>query len=440
MNTRQLGLMMCTALVVGNMIGMGIFMQPAALAPFGLNALTGWLAVIVGCACLAIVFAALARRLPEADGPFGYVRATLGEPVAFPAIWCYWVSVWVTNAALAVAVVGYFDTIFPDARVIPPALLAMAFMWLFVGVNLLGVKSGGRVQVITSLLKLVPLVLVIVMGGYAILTEPSAYTPNLPTTPIELHSSMGAATIALYAMLGFESAAIAAGRVKDPQRTIPRATLIGTLFVGVVYVAIVAIGMLLVPQATLATSDAPFVTILDSLLGQGNSRWLALFVVVSGLGCLNGWTLLSGELTRTLAIHRLLPDVFARSNRFGAPWAGLLLAGSLATFIGLMNYSASLVAGFTFLSIVVTAANMPLYACCVVAFFYLWRRDPSQHSPMMWIAGLGGLAFTVFAFMGVGMEAFLWALALAAAGIPVYFWMRWRHPSPPVAATGIPSN
>ena len=435
MNTRQLGLWMCTALVVGNMIGMGIFMQPAALAPYGLNALTGWFAVIVGCGCLALVFAALARRLPQADGPFGYVRATLGEPVAFAAMWCYWISCWVTNAALAVAVVGYFVSVFPAARAIPSAGLTVFFMWLFVGVNLLGVKSGGRVQVITSLLKLVPLVLVMVLGAAAILAEPAVYMANLPTEPVGLQPSMAAATIALYAMLGFESATVAAGRASDPERTIPRATLIGTLLVAFVYVAIVGIGMLLVPQETLAKSDAPFVTIIDSLLGAGYGRWLALFVVISGLGCLNGWTLLVGELTRTLATNRLLPDLFSRSNRFGAPWAALLLTGALATFVGLMNYSESLVAGFTFLSVVVTAANLPLYLCCALAIFLLWRRMPGALPPALWLAGVGGLAFTAFAFFGVGMEPFLWALALALAGLPVYFLMRRLHPPAAVAAS-----
>jgi APA family basic amino acid/polyamine antiporter len=434
LNTRELGLTMCTALVVGNTIGMGIFMQPAALAPFGLNALTGWLAVIVGCTCLAITFAALARKLPQADGPFGYVRATLGERIAFPAMWCYWISCWVTNAALSVAVVGYFVTVFPAAKAIPSAVLAVAFMWLFVGVNLLGVKSGGRVQVVTSLLKLVPLVLVMVLGGAAILAAPATYMANLPTTPpVGLQPSMAAATIALYAMLGFESATVAASRAKDPERTIPRATLFGTLFVGIIYVLIVAISMLLVPQATLAASDAPFVTILDSLLGAGNGRWLALFVVISGLGCLNGWTLLVGELTRTLAMNNLLPEILGRSNRFGAPWAALLLTGALATFVGLMNYSESLVAGFTFLSVVVTAANLPLYICCALAILTLLRREPATLSPLLWLTGLGGIAFTAFAFKGAGMEPLLWAAALALAGLPVYFWMRWRHPASPTA-------
>jgi APA family basic amino acid/polyamine antiporter len=328
-------------------------------------------------------------------------------------------------------VVGYFISVFPASQALPPAALTVAFMWLFVGVNLLGVKSGGRVQVITSLLKLVPLVLVMVLGAIAILAEPAAYVANLPTSPpVGLAPSMAAATIALYAMLGFESATVAAGRARDPERTIPRATLIGTLVVAIIYVAIVGIGMLLVPQETLAKSDAPFVTIIDSLLGAGYGRWLALFVVVSGLGCLNGWTLLVAELARTLAIKKLMPEAMGRLNRFGVPWIGLLVIGALGTFIGLMNYSDSLVAGYTLLSVIVTAANLPLYLCIALALFVLRRRDPASLPSSLWLAGIGGLAFTAFAFVGVGKVPFLWALGLALIGLPVYFLMRKAHPAP----------
>ncbi|HEY7754011.1 MAG TPA: amino acid permease [Steroidobacteraceae bacterium] len=436
METRQLGFWMCTALVIGNTIGMGIFMQPAALAPFGLNALTGWLAVIIGCACLALVFAALSRRLPQADGPFDYLRGTLGEPVAFAAIWAYWISAVVTLPTLAVSVVGYFLSAFPGSQVLPAPAMAVAFMWLFVGINLLGVRSGGRVQVITSLLKLVPLALVMVVGAAAILAEPAAYAANLPATPaVGLPASMAAASIALYAMLGFETATVAAGRARDPERTIPRATLIGTVIVAFVYVAAVAIGMLVVPQATLAASDAPFVTILDALVGPGYGRWLALFVVISGLGCLNGWTLVVAELGRTLAIKEFVPEAMGRLNRFGAPWVGLIIIGALGTFIGLMNYSESTVAGFTKLAVIVTAANLPLYACCAIATFLLWKRAPGLAPPALWFAAVGGLAFTAFAFFGVGLEPFVWAFVLSLAGLPIYFWMRRRHPDRAAFAT-----
>jgi APA family basic amino acid/polyamine antiporter len=234
-------------------------------------------------------------------------------------------------------------------------------------------------------------------------------------------------------MLGFESAAVAAGRVKDPEKTVPRATLLGTLLVAIFYVAIVAIGLLVVPQATLASADAPFVTITDHLLGPGNGRWISLFVVISGLGCLNGWTLLASELTRTLASHRLLPAVLGDGNRFGAPWASLLLTGVLATAVGVMNYSASLVGAFTKLSLIVSAANLPLYVCCSLALFVLLRRDAKGLSPALWLAGLGGVAFAAFAFFGVGWEAFIWALVLSLAGVPIYFWMRWRSGGSAVA-------
>jgi len=191
--------------------------------------------------------------------------------------------------------------------------------------------------------------------------------------------------------------------------------------------------MLVVPQATLATSDAPFVTIVDHLLSPGNGRWISLFIVISGLGCLNGWTLLASELTRTLASHRLLPAVLGDDNRFGAPWASLIITGALGTFVGIMNYSASLVGAFTKLSLIVSAANLPLYVCCSFALFAMLRRSPAGLSPALWVAGAGGIAFAAFAFFGVGWESFIWALLLSLVGVPIYYWMRWRHPVPAAA-------
>jgi APA family basic amino acid/polyamine antiporter len=420
----QLGFWMCTALVIGNTIGIGIFVQPASLAPYGFNAFIAWAVTVIGCALLAVVFAMLARRLPGADGPFGYMQATLGEGPAFAALWCYWISVWVSNAAIAVGVVGYLDAVVPSFAAVPPAVLASVLIWLFVAVNLLGVRTGGGVQVATTVLKLTPMALVIVLGAWMLLVEPRAYTANLPTTPVTLPATLAASTIALFAMLGLESATIPASKVRDPERTIPRATLAGTLLTAAIYIAVTAVALLLVPQDKLAASGAPFVEVLDRLIGAGNGRWLALFVVISGAGALNGWTLLAGELTRTLAAHRLLPAPLARDNRRGAPAAALIVSGLLATAVALMNYSRSLVEGFTFLSVVVTAANLPLYVGCAAALVLLWRRERSSLPRLAWLFGAGGFLYSVYAFVGVGTEPFLWAVALAAVGVPLYLWRR----------------
>jgi APA family basic amino acid/polyamine antiporter len=192
--------------------------------------------------------------------------------------------------------------------------------------------------------------------------------------------------------------------------------------------------MLLIPEAELATTSAPFATVMDRFAAAGVGRWLALFVVVSGLGALNGWTLLVGELTRTMAENGVMPASLAGSNRRGAPAVALLVTGMFASGMILMSYSKSLVEGFTFLSKVVTAANLPLYLCCSLALAILWHRGakPAVHG----VLGIGvlGAAYTVFAFIGLGHEPFVLGLGLAAMGLPLYVFMRWRRAAMAAAA------
>lgn len=422
-----LGFWMCTALVVGNIIGMGIFLLPAGLAPYGFNATVGWVITLAGCLVLARVFARLARDFPRAEGPFIYMRDQFGEGVAFLTLWCYWVSLWITNATLAVGVVGYAVALVPGFAAVPTSVAALGLVWLFVGISLMGARTGGGVQLATTALKLVPMVVVIALGAWWLLTEPASYTRELPTTPVTLKDTMAASTIALFAMLGLESATVPAGQVHDPSRTIPRATLAGTLIAAVVYIIVSTIPMLLIPQAELAQSSAPFVALLERQLGEGNGRWLALFVIISGLGAMNGWTLLVGELTRTMARHGVLPAVLARGNRRGAPAIALVLTGVLASAMVLMSYSKSLVQGFVFLTTVVTAANLPLYLGCSLALLVMWRKRGPATARGLVPLGLLGAGYAVFAIIGIGTESLLWALALAAAGLPVYWAMRWRR-------------
>jgi APA family basic amino acid/polyamine antiporter len=322
---RQLGFWMATALVIGNIIGIGIFVQPASLAPYGLNALLAWAVTAAGCVALAWALALLARQMPQADGPFSYISATLGEVWAAAALWCYWIAVWVGTATIAVGVAGYFATVLPVFAAVPPAVLAASLLWLFTAINLLGIRSGGWVQLVTSALKLAPLALVLVFGLWTLLTEPAAYTQSLPATPLSLSATMAASTIALFAMLGIESAVVPASRVRDPARTLPRATMAGTL-------------------------------------------------------------------------------------------------------LALMNYSRSFVDGFTFLTVVATAANLPLYLCCVLGLLVLVRRKPGSLPRFTGVIGTFGVAYTVFTFAGVGLEPFLWALVLVLMGIPVYLLRRRRPP------------
>ncbi len=245
---RALGFWICLALVMGNTIGTGIFLLPAALAPYGANAVAGWLVTIAGCLCLAQVFAALARALPEADGAYDYIRPALGAPAAFFVMWSYWISSWVTNAAVAIGAVSYLSVLAPGffAPVYAGPLTAAAFVILFTLIATRGAKASGEVQVATTILKLLPLIAVvalaaIVWGGYGEAEGGLAPAPLMPS------SVAAAATLTLWAMLGFESATIPAGRIRDPQRTVPRATLAGTFLVGTVYLLVTWAVFLLLP-------------------------------------------------------------------------------------------------------------------------------------------------------------------------------------------------
>lgn len=429
---RALGVWMCTALVVGNTIGMGIFVLPASLAPYGFNAITGWIVTLIGFVFIARVFAGLARAFPEDDGPYAYTHRAFGEGTAFMVLWCYWVATWITNAAIAIGVVGYLAILIPALKSNPwfPPLTALSLVWLFVLLNLRGVRTVGGTQILTTVLKLLPMVGVIVLGVWQFVTNPSAYSAHPPTTPANLHDVIVASTVAIFAMLGVECATIPAGKVQDPARTIPRATMVGTILTALVYIAISLIPMLLIPQAELAVSDAPFSDLFARFLGGGSAELLAVFVIISGLGALNGWTLVVGEVTQNFAKRGNFPRALAKVNAHAVPTLAFLLTGVVASIMLLTNYNQAMVKIFTFLTLVVTAANLPLYLFCALAVLVLWRRGeiarPGSREVSLFLAALFASAYCLWAFIGVatkeGTEALLWAIALAGAGAPVYFW------------------
>jgi APA family basic amino acid/polyamine antiporter len=343
-------------------------------------------------------------------------------------MWAYWVSLWLTNAALATGVVGYMTVVMPGLAAIPPVWFALGLVWLFVLVNLFGVRTGGVVQIVTTTLKLLPMLAIAVLGGWVLLSSPGSYVAHPPATPVSFGGVMAASTIALFAMLGIESASIPAARVDNPGRTIPRATMTGTILVAAIYIVVSAVPLLLIRQDVLAHASAPFALLMDQFGRAGFGRWLALFVVISGLGALNGWTLLAGQLTRTMADNGVLPPLFARNNRHGTPATALVITGVLASAMVWMSYSHSLVAAFTFLTLVVTAANLPLYLACALALAVLWRRGVAgcNRRQVLWVAAVATV-YVVYAFVGIGGEPFVYALGLIAAGLPLYLFMRRRR-------------
>jgi basic amino acid/polyamine antiporter, APA family len=428
---RVLGVWMCTALVVGNIIGIGVFILPASLAPYGLTALTGWLITVVGCIFLAISFAYLARAFPHDDGPYDYTKRAFGDGLAFTVMWCYWVSTWMTNATIAISVVGYLTVFIPALNNSPwlPPVTALALLWFFVLINLRGARAVGGAQLLTTALKLLPMFGVICLGLWVLFTDPSAYRNHVITSPSSSADLSGVTTLTLYAMLGVECATIPACRVRNPERTIPLATVIGTILTAAVYIGVSIVPMLLIPQAALAASNAPISDVFVQVLG---ARWgvlVALLITIGGLGALNGWTMILGDVTQTIARHGHFPRFLTRENSHGAPTGALILTGMAASIMLVSNYSQSIGQLFVFLSVVVTAANLPVYFSCTLAIVLMGRQGLAsaqrKRTVTVVAAAVCAVVYCAWASIGIGLKPFLWTVALGAFSAPVYWLSRY---------------
>jgi APA family basic amino acid/polyamine antiporter len=425
---QKLGLLMCVALGMGNMIGAGVFLLPRDLAPLGWNAVIGWGVTITGTLCLALIFARLSRRLPGGSAAFTYANAAFGPGVGFIVAWSYWISCWTANATLAVAAISNLSIVVPrlGEKGVLPALLAIGFLWLFTLINLTGVRRAGKTQMVTLALKLVPIFGAIIVAIWLFGTGDAHAAGMAHTAPVSLSAISGAATLTLFALLGFESAAIVGDRVRDPEKTVPRATLIGAAATGLLYLLSCTAVTMLLPVETLQQSNAAYATFFATLVSPQAGDIIAVFAAIAALGALNGFVLLQGEIPRDLAHRRLLPTAFGRDNRFGSPLVAQIASSALASIVVYANYSRGLAGLFTFMVLVTTSTAIILYVVGSLAALKLEHSGKLRVSPGFAAVTLVGVAYSGWAFYGAGIEASLWSLAMTAAGLPIYLIMRRR--------------
>lgn len=426
---RRMGFWMCLALVIGNMVGSGVYLLPASLAPYGLNSIFGWLITAGGAVALASVFARLAKLFPKAGGPYVYARAAFGDQVGFLTAWGYWIGAWVGNAAIAIATVAYLAELIPWIKHTTgaPALASCVIIWVLTYVNWRGAREVGGVQIVTTVLKLLPLIAIIALGIWLLLKGDASVIQARPT-PFSVPAINASAILTLWAFLGLESATVPAHAMDNPERNVPLATLWGTLITAAIYILTCSIVVLLLPGSQLAESSAPLADVIRMFWGDGIAGTLALFAFISGFGALNGWILLQAEMPRVLANEGVFPKVFARETRHGAPGASLVITSLLLTTLVLMNFSRSMVQVFTFIILISTSTYLVMYLCCAVAALKLcWGgvlgEAGRRLSPFLLIAMLASV-YSLWTLFGAGAEEFWWSMALFAAGLPVYWFMK----------------
>lgn len=428
---RALGLWMCTALVVGNMIGSGVFLLPSSLAPFGGISIVGWLVSAGGALCLALVFARLGSAIPRIGGPYAYAREAFGDFAGFWVAWSYWISIWTSNAALATAFASY-STVFVPALGGSPALGAvgaLAALWLLTAVNVVGVRRAGQVQLVTTVLKLLPLVAIGAFGFLAF--QPEHFEPFNPSGATPLGAVAATVTLTLWAFLGLESGTVPAADVRDAPRTIPRATMLGTGIAAAVYIVCTVAVMGIIAPGELADSTAPFADAARTIWGPWGRWFVGAGAVISCFGALNGWILLSGQVPRAAALDGLLPARLAALGPRGTPVVGLVFSSAMATVLIAMNYTRGLVGAFTNLILLATLATLLAYVFSSMAglLFALRERDRDGARRRIGAALISVLAFafSLVAIAGAGRDTVYWGFLGLVAGLPVYVAMRRRR-------------
>ncbi len=451
-----LALPQATSLIVGSIIGVGIFNLPGALASYGPISLLAMALTTVGALALALMFAALSRRLPADGGPYAYARVAFGNPTGFANAWSYWITAWAGNAAIVTGWVLYVQYVlrefWPDADTNTWAIIfCLLGLWLPALINLSGVKNMGAVQLWTSILKFIPLAIMSTVGLFFIST--ANFQPFNQSGDTAPQAILGAMAVCLFSYLGVETAAVAAAKVNDPDRNVPRATVFGTLASAAVYLLSLVAVFGILPSATLGESKAPYSDAFNAMVGNG-STWagyaVAVAVIISGFGALNGWTMICAEMPLAAANDGLFPARFARLSSRGVPAFGIISSTALASIAMWISYQGS--GGYnvflTLLYMTGITAAIP-YAFSALAQIK-WRIVDQRaiHTPRFirdMVVAVLSLVFSVLFIVysrntGGESEFWVWAPFIMAGaamliGIPVYLYQRTRMTAPePVPA------
>jgi APA family basic amino acid/polyamine antiporter len=428
---KQLGLWTSTSLVVGNMIGAGVFMMPAALAKFGGISLLGWVCSAIGAFLIAKVFAHLSKLLPAADGgPYAYSQKGLGDFAGFLVAWGYLVSVWCTNAAITVSFISALSTFIPALATNPYLAIGtgLATIWFLSWINSLGILTSGILQLITTILKIVPIVLIGLVGLFYI--QWNNFLPFNASGTSTIAAITATTTFTFFAFLGIECATIPSGSVANSATTVAKATTLGTLIATLVYILGTVSVMGMIPAAALKNSVTPFADAAVIIWGQGAKYWVSAGVAISAFGALNGYILIQGQLPYAVAKDQLFPQIFMRKNDKGVPVYGIVISSIFVSVFMAMNYTKGLAEQFQFLILLTTSTILIPYIFCTASYLLMRLRvvgiTKNIFTGAIVLAALTFL-FCIWIMLGLGYETVFWGFVLTMSSVPIYFFAIWKR-------------
>ena len=455
-----LGLTSATGLVIGSIVGTGVFTMPAVLAGAGTMGIIVLGVIAVGAMLLATLFGQLTKRVPNSDGGlYAYSRHEFGDFAGYLVGWCYWIQAWAGNAAIVSSWVFYVDALFGWAHItgMENWLIAMVGLWVPAVINLVGIRQMAWFQNVTVVLKFLPLLFVGVIGWFFV---QSGHFGAFNASGGSVYSGIGiAAGVALFSFIGVEAAAMTAKRVKNPRINVSRASLLGTALSAILYVMVTAVVMGLVAHHTLVNTGSPFVNAFQSIFPHQAwaGKFIAAVAVISGIGALNGWTLIVTETSRAMAQDDMFPRPFAWTDKKGTAWFGILVGTALPSLLMLWRYTTSSgLTVFTYLvDLTVVTVAIPYFMSAIAQLTYLVSRRRRVNGWLLArdlsIAGASVL-FSMWVTFASGYQVVYQALVVILAGLVLFAFLNARRqrlgesaepvdlPDDLSTAAGLPAN
>jgi APA family basic amino acid/polyamine antiporter len=399
------------------------------LSKYGSISLLGWVFTASGALILAKIFSNFSKIIVnKSGGPYLYSKQGFGDFIGFLVAWGYWISTWISNAAIAIAIIGGLSFFFPilQTNSVLAVSIGLSMIWFFTWINSKGMRTTGKIQVITTVLKLLPLVFVIIFGIFFFSLD------NFPEFNMTGESNFTSfslvAALTLYAFLGLESASIPVENIHTPEKTVPKATMYGTIISTCIYIfsTIVLFGIL--PTDTLQNSPAPFAEAGEIIGGKYTGYFIAIGAIISGMGALNGWILILAQIPMAAAKDEMFPRIFKRKNKNGVPVLGLVVGSILSSVVMLMNFSENLVTQFTFIvNLTVLACLVPyLFVSASYAIVIIQNKIYTNSIVKTVSLGLFGFLYSLWAIYGSSAEVVFYGLLLLLLGIPFYVLMQWN--------------
>jgi cadaverine:lysine antiporter len=339
-NAKKIGLFAAAAIVAGNMMGSGIALLPANLAKIGSISLIAWIVAGIGALALAFVYARLGTEDPQQGGPVAYA-GEISPALGFQTGVLYFNANWIGNLAIAITGVDYLSVFFPVlTQPLAAGVVTIMVIWAFTALNLLGADWIGRLVTVGVILLLIP---VILTGTYGwTFFDPKVFSSNwnVGGQPAP-QAVMAAILLCIWSFIGVESASVGAGVVKDPKRTIPLSTIIGTSIAATVYLLSSTAILGMFPAKTVAGSGAPFSLAAGHMFGPWAPRVVSAIIAFACLCSLGSWMLLVSQAGARASRDGTLPNIFGKINKKGIPALGIVITSLFMTvlMVGIMLFS-----------------------------------------------------------------------------------------------------